>query len=112
MKLIKILIAIVLIFVLVVFFYQNYSLNPDPIWIWLYPGKEYSLSFAMLMALTLMTGVIIGFATAVSQIIIQKRETLQLRTRVKKLRGELDTLRNQSIEDDIPIKDTSESLEV
>ena len=112
MKLFKILILIVVIFILVVFFYQNYSLNPEPIWVWLYPGKEFSMSFPLLMALTLMAGVLIGFMTAIMQIFTRKSETSKYRSQVKKLNNELDTLRNQPIEDNLVLSEEAESVDV
>ncbi|NQU67796.1 MAG: LapA family protein [Candidatus Marinimicrobia bacterium] len=111
MKLLKILLLILLIFVLVIFFYQNYSLNPDPIWIWLYPSKEFSIPFPLLMAFGLMIGVIVGFATAVFQIFTHKRQVRLLKSQVKKLRSELDSLRNQSIDDEILLSDTTETVD-
>ncbi|MFQ6610068.1 MAG: LapA family protein [Fidelibacterota bacterium] len=111
MKLIKILLLILLIFVLVIFFYQNYSLNPNPIWIWLYPGKEFSIPFPLLMAFGLMAGVLVGFITAVFQVFTHKRQTRILRSQVKKLRSELDSLRNQTINDEVLLSDTTETVD-
>ena len=111
MRLFKILLSILLIFVLVVFFHQNYALNPDPIWIWLYPNKEFSISFSLFMAVGIMIGVILGFATAVVQIFAHKRQVHQLKSQVKKLKSELDSLRNQPIDDEVLLSDTTENVD-
>jgi len=54
--------------------------------------------------------VIIGFLTALIQIIAQKREVISLKSKVRRLQVELDSLRNQSVEDEIIISDTDEGL--
>ncbi len=66
----------------------------------------------IVMIITFTVGVLIGFLMALVQLISQKREVISLRSSARRLQVELDSLRNQSIEDDIVIKDSSESVEI
>ncbi|MAV64238.1 MAG: hypothetical protein CMG00_03495 [Candidatus Marinimicrobia bacterium] len=50
-------------------------------------------------------GVLIGFSIALVQIVSQKREVIYKRSKLKKLQLELDTLRNQSIDEDLVLTD-------
>ena len=54
---------------------------------------------------TLTAGVFIGFFIALLQIISQKSEIMSFRSKLKRLQVELDSLRNQAIDDDIEISD-------
>ena len=54
---------------------------------------------------TLTAGVFIGFFIALLQIISHKSEIISYRSRLKRLQVELDSLRNQAIDDDIEISD-------
>ena len=56
----------------------------------------------------LTSGVILGFIIALVQIISQKREIISYRSKIKKIQLELDTLRNQSIDDNLVLEDESE----
>ena len=53
-------------------------------------------------------GVLLGFIIALVQILSQKREIMYQRSKIKKLQLELNTLRNQSIEDDLVLIDDFE----
>ena len=50
-------------------------------------------------------GVILGFFIALVQIISQKREIIYQRSKLKKMQSELDTLRNQNIDEDLILSD-------
>ena len=50
-------------------------------------------------------GVILGFFIALVQIISQKREIIYQRSKLKKMQSELDTLRNQNIDEDLVLSD-------
>tara|TARA_B100000029_G_scaffold468640_1_gene505784 strand:- start:693 stop:1061 length:369 start_codon:yes stop_codon:yes gene_type:complete len=54
---------------------------------------------------TLTAGVFVGFFIALLQIISQKSELMSARSKLKRLQIELDSLRNQAIDDDIDISD-------
>ena len=54
-------------------------------------------------------GVIIGFILAMFQILSQKGEIYSLRSKVRKMQVELDSLRNESIEDEIELKDETDN---
>jgi len=53
-------------------------------------------------------GVLLGFIIALVQILSQKREIIYQRSKIKKLGLELNTLRNQSIEEDLVLIDDFE----
>ena len=53
-------------------------------------------------------GVLLGFIIALVQILSQKREIMYQKSKIKKLQLELNTLRNQSIEDDLVLIDDFE----
>ncbi|MAX30603.1 MAG: hypothetical protein CMG14_07095 [Candidatus Marinimicrobia bacterium] len=55
--------------------------------------------------LSVSMGVFIGFLIALYQIISQTSEIMSLKSKIRRLNHELDNLRNQSIDDDIDIKD-------
>ena len=50
-------------------------------------------------------GVILGFFIALVQIMSQKREIIYQRSRLKKMQSELDTLRNQNIDENLILSD-------
>jgi len=64
---------------------------------------------AMIFALSL--GVLIGFIIALIQIISQKAEIINLKSKSRKLQNELDDIRNQSLDEDIELMDDSDSLD-
>tara|TARA_A100001015_G_scaffold289898_1_gene362291 strand:- start:908 stop:1267 length:360 start_codon:yes stop_codon:yes gene_type:complete len=103
----KLFVIIILIIAFGTLLYQNQILNPDPITIWLYPNYQIQLLLPIILALTFFTGSILGFLIALFQIISEKKDSMSLRTRVKRLQVELDSLRNYAIEDDIDIKDSN-----
>ena len=57
------------------------------------------------VVLTLSLGVFIGFIIALIQIISQKSEIISLKSSLRKIQNELDSLRNQNLEEDIPLFD-------
>ena len=59
--------------------------------------------------LSLSIGVFIGFIIALIQIISQKAEIISLKSSLRKINDELDSLRNQSLDDDIILEDVVES---
>jgi len=65
------------------------------------PGLKVWVFFLSVLTI----GVLIGFGIALVQILSQKREVMYQRSRLKKLQLELDTLRNQSIDDDLILND-------
>ena len=107
LRLLKLFVIIILIIAFGTLLYQNQILNPDPITIWLYPNYQIQLLLPIILALTFFTGSILGFLIALFQIISEKKDSMSLRTRVKRLQVELDSLRNYAIEDDIDIKDSN-----
>ena len=106
MRLLKLMVIVFLIIACGTFLYQNQVLNPYPITIWLYPGYEVQLLLPIILALTILSGAMIGFFIAILQILSEKKETMSLRTKVKRLQIELDSLRNHAIEDDIVLNDS------
>ena len=55
--------------------------------------------------LTLSLGVFIGFIIALIQIISQKSEIISLKSNLRKSQNELDNLRNQTLDEDVPLLD-------
>ena len=69
------------------------------------PGYENGFNVWMVLVMTLTAGVIIGFLLALFQIISQKSEVFSLKSKLRRAQVELDSLRNESIEDDIILTD-------
>ena len=69
------------------------------------PGYENGFNVWMVLVMTLTAGVIIGFLLALFQIISQKSEVFSLKSKIRRVQVELDSLRNESIEDDIILTD-------
>ncbi len=108
MRLIKLIITVIIIIGCGMLLYKNQVLNPDPITIWVYPGFEKELLLPMILAITLLCGAMVGFFIGIFQILAQKRETMTLRSKVRRLQVELDSLRNQAIDDDLVLSDSGE----
>ena len=69
------------------------------------PNYENGLNVWLVLVMTLTSGVIIGFILACFQILAQKKEIFSLKSKNRRIHVELDSLRNQSIEDDLEIID-------
>ena len=69
------------------------------------PNYENGLNVWLVLVMTLTSGVIIGFILACFQILAQKKEIFSLKSKNRRTHVELDSLRNQSIEDDLEIID-------
>ena len=69
------------------------------------PGYENGFNVWMVLVMTLTAGVIIGSLLALFQIISQKSEVFSLKSKLRRVHVELDSLRNESIEDDIILTD-------
>ena len=65
------------------------------------PGYENGFNVWMVLVMTLTAGVVIGFLLALFQIISQKSEVFSLKSKIRRIQTELDSLRNESIDDDI-----------
>jgi hypothetical protein len=113
MKLLKYLVFILILIGSLIFLVELNNLNTldgQPISIkvpYLVNLPEYSNGFNVWMVLvgTLTLGVLIGFFLALFQIISQKSEIISLRSKFRRLQVELDSLRNQAIDDDIILSD-------
>ena len=113
MKLIKYLIWVLLLMGSLVFLVQLSELNQFdgntlnikiPFLIDI-PQYENGFNVWMVLVMTLTAGVVIGFLLALFQIISQKGEVFSLKTRLRRIQTELDSLRNESINDDIVLTD-------
>ena len=69
------------------------------------PQYENGFNVWMVLVMTLTTGVVIGFILALFQIISQKSEVFSLKSKLRRVQIELDSLRNESLEDDIELTD-------
>ena len=70
-----------------------------------FPGYENGFNVWLVLVMVLTIGVIIGFILGFFQILSQKKELFSLKSKIKQIQVELDSLRNQSIEDDLEIID-------
>ena len=64
-------------------------------------GNGFDVWIILLATLTM--GVLLGFFIALFQIISQKSEVISIRAKLRRLKVELDNLRNQAIDDEIII---------
>ena len=62
----------------------------------------------MVLVMTLTVGVIIGFILALFQIISQKSEVYSLKSKLRRVQIELDSLRNESLDDNIDLTDDND----
>ncbi len=116
MKLLKYLFFVIILICSLVFLVELNNLNTvegQPITIkvpYLVENAGYENGFNVWMVLvgTLTAGVLIGFFLALFQIISQKSEVISLRSKLRRLQVELDSLRNQAIDDDIIISNDVE----
>ena len=69
------------------------------------PGYEMGFNVWMVLVMTLTAGVVIGFLLALFQIISQKSEVFSLKSKLRRIQAELDSLRNDSIDEDIVLTD-------
>ena len=69
------------------------------------PAYEDGFKVWLVLVMTLTSGVIIGFLLAFFQILSQKKEVFSLKSQLRRVHVELDSLRNQSVEDDMEISD-------
>ena len=69
------------------------------------PQYENGFNVWMVLVMTITTGVVIGFILALFQIISQKSEVFSLKSKLRRVQIELDSLRNESLEDDIELTD-------
>ena len=112
MKLIKYLIWILLLMGSLVFLVKLNELNQFDgntlsikIPFLIMPGHENGFNVWMVLVMTLTVGVVIGFILALFQIISQKSEVFSLKSKLRRIQAELDSLRNESIDDDIVLTD-------
>ena len=73
------------------------------------PGYENGFNVWMVLVMTLTAGVFIGFLLALFQIISQKSEVFSLKSKIRRIQIELNSLRNESIDDDIVLTDEMDS---
>jgi uncharacterized membrane-anchored protein YhcB (DUF1043 family) len=69
------------------------------------PQYENGFNVWIVLVMTLTAGVVIGFILALFQIISQKSEVFSLKSKLRRIQAELDSLRNDSIDDDIVLTD-------
>ena len=113
MKLIKYLLWILVLMVSLWFLLEFNKLNqPDGNAItikipFLIDMSEYENGFEAwrVLLMTLTIGVVIGFLLALFQIISQKSEVFSLKSKIRRIQAELNSLRNESIDDDIVLTD-------
>ncbi len=120
MKLVKYILFIAILIVSIIFIIKLNELNMidnQPVqikfpYIYSIEGYEDGVKVWEAIILTLSIGVILGFVIALFQIIAQKTELISLKSKVRRLKNELDNLRNQSLDEDISLEDSIESEEI
>ena len=112
MKLIKYLIWILLLMGSLVFLVQLNELNQfdgNVLTIKIpflnMPHYENGFNVWIVLVMTLTAGVVIGFLLALFQIISQKSEVFSLKSKLRRIQAEIDSLRNESIDDNIVLTD-------
>ena len=113
MKLIKYLFWVLLLIASLVFLVKFNELNQfdgNPLAIKIpflvdLPAYENGFKVWLVLVMTLTSGVIIGFLLAFFQILSQKKEVFSLKSKLRRVHVELDSLRNQSVEDGMEIID-------
>tara|TARA_B100001123_G_C14341482_1_gene643290 strand:+ start:55 stop:417 length:363 start_codon:yes stop_codon:yes gene_type:complete len=116
MKLIKYLIWILLLIGSLIFLVQLNELNQfdgDSLSIKIpflvdIPNYENGFNVWLVLVMTLTMGVIIGFILALFQIFSQKSEIFSLKSKLRRLQVELDSLRNESLDDEINLMDATD----
>ena len=113
MKLLKYILFIIILIASVKFIMEldTLNLNPDntPVKIKIPYITDFSeidsdgMKVWQAVILTLSLGVFVGFVIALIQIISQKSEIISLKSNLRKIQNELDNLRNQNLEEDIPL---------
>jgi len=71
------------------------------------PGTE-GMKVWVFFILVLTSGLILGFLISLVNIVSQRRKIMQQRSRLKKMKSELDTLRNQNIDENLILSDDFE----
>jgi len=71
-------------------------------------GYDAGFNVWLVLVGTLTVGVLVGFLLALFQIVGQKSEVYSLKSKLRRVQMELDSLRNQSIDDDIVLTDDVE----
>ena len=121
MKLIKYILFIIILIISVVFIKELDSINTlidgNPIMVKIpyltsAVGFEEGLKVWQAIIFTLSIGVFLGFVIALIQIISQKAEIISLKSNLRKANNELDTLRNQDLNDEINLVEDNENDEL
>jgi uncharacterized membrane protein YciS (DUF1049 family) len=102
MKILRLIAVVVIMFFFVIFITQNYGQMVNLKFFW--TPKVTSLDMVILVFITLMLGLVIGFMIAGVQVLAAKSEIRSLSNDLKKLKKETDLLRNQGLED---VEDTN-----
>ena len=113
MKLLKYIFFVIVLIVCIVFIIQLNELNTinqEPVkikipYISAIDPSDDGIKVWEAIIFSITTGVFIGFIIALFQIVSQKSENISLKSKIRRLKNELDGLRNQSIDDDIDIED-------
>ena len=69
------------------------------------PAYEDGFKVWLVLVMTLTAGVIVGFLLALFQILSQKKEVFSLKSQLRRIKVELNSLRNQNVADDMEIVD-------
>ncbi|MFH1212970.1 MAG: LapA family protein [Candidatus Neomarinimicrobiota bacterium] len=97
MKFLRLIAVIVIMFLMVVFITQNYGQVIHLKFFW--NSSSVEMDMVILVFITLMLGLVIGFLIAGVQILAARSDLRVLSNDYKKLKKEIDLLRNQGIDE-------------
>ncbi len=97
MKFIRLIALIVVIFLLVIFITQNQGQNVKLRL--LFTSQVIEMDMIILVFITFLIGLLLGFLISGIQILIAKNQLRSLNNEYRNLKKEIDLLRNQGIED-------------
>lgn len=97
MKLLRLIAVILIMFFLVIFITQNYGQVVNLKFFWSPTITE--MDMVILVFITLMLGLVIGFLVAGIQVLAARSDLRVLNNDYKKLKKEIDLLRNQGLDE-------------
>ncbi|HNZ37034.1 MAG: LapA family protein [Candidatus Marinimicrobia bacterium] len=99
MKFLRWVVTLLIMFLIVFFVIQNSNLNPPVKIQFFWKASPVEMDILILVFLTFILGLVIGFLIAGIKILTTKNELRALSNDYKKLKKEVDLLRNQGIDE-------------
>ena len=99
MKILRWIVTVLIMFLIVLFVIQNSNLNPPVTIKFFWKSSAVEIDALILVFLTFLLGLVLGFLIAGIKILAKKNELRVLSNNYKKLKKEIDLLRNQGLEE-------------